>query len=121
MLNDSRSNSWRRNSPVVPGIQGHVIYIDEDGDAEANYTVVALISDDDEYPTDDVYSRSLQPVGHFEKHGDDIPVSFNLFHQNLRMILLLQHGHRATTCPKINRRGCSRLTIAVHLMELEIF
>ena len=32
----------------MPGIQGHNIYIDEDGDAEANYTVVALIEDDED-------------------------------------------------------------------------
>lgn len=32
----------------MSGIQGHNIYIDEDGDAEANYTVVALIEDDED-------------------------------------------------------------------------
>lgn len=49
------------------------MYIDEDGDAEANYTVVAL---KDEYSiSDDVIVRSLQPVGHFTSHGNDLPVS----------------------------------------------
>jgi hypothetical protein len=70
------------NMTASAGIQGHVMYIDENGDAEANYTVVALITvsedseDQDDYSDDGSYlSRKLQSVGHFVKDGDDIPVS----------------------------------------------
>jgi len=73
------------------GIQGHVMYIDENGDAEANYTVVALVtSNEDEDVVDDEmvinedendeydeYGKNLQSVAHFVKHGDGLPVSFS--------------------------------------------
>lgn len=47
------------------------MYIDENGDAEANYTVVALQED-----VDVNFGESLKPVGHFSSDGLTIPVSF---------------------------------------------
>jgi len=56
------------------GIQGHRIYIDEDGDAEANYTVVALQTDERQSDPE-MAGKSLQPIGHFTLRQQDIPVS----------------------------------------------
>jgi len=55
------------------GIQGHRIYIDEDGDAEANYTVVALLRDEQQRDPE-MAGKSLQPIGHFMLRQHDIPV-----------------------------------------------
>jgi len=55
------------------GIQGHRIYIDEDGDAEANYTVVALLSDERQSDPE-MAGKSLQPIGHFTLRQHHIPV-----------------------------------------------
>jgi len=55
------------------GIQGHRIYIDEDGDAEANYTVVALLTDNRQ-SNPEMAGKSLQPIGHFTLRQHDIPV-----------------------------------------------
>jgi len=46
------------------------MYIDENGDAEANYTVVALQDD-----TEVDFGESLKPIGHFSSDGLMIPVS----------------------------------------------
>ena len=51
------------------GIQGYTMYIDQNGDSEANYTVVALRDDS----TVD-FGESLKPVGHFSSDGLNIPV-----------------------------------------------
>jgi len=58
---------------AAAGIQGHRIYIDEDGDAEANYTVVALLTDERQRDSE-MAGKSLQPIGHFMLQHDDIPV-----------------------------------------------
>jgi len=58
---------------AAAGIQGHRIYIDEDGDAEANYTVVALLPDDQQRDPE-MAGKSLQPIGHFMLQQHDIPV-----------------------------------------------
>jgi len=66
----SNCRYWRS---AGAGIQGHRIYIDEDGDAEANYTVVALLTD--QRQTDpEMAGKSLQPIGHFTLRQHDIPV-----------------------------------------------
>jgi len=59
------------------------MYIDEDGDAEANYTVVALKYDD--LATDDQPARSLHPVGHFTSHGNKLPVGTKGYIQQLKL------------------------------------
>ena len=57
----------------IAGIQGFESYIDENGDAEGNYTVLArqpFVSDFGNY--------SLLPIGHFEigqSKGTVLPVS----------------------------------------------
>ena len=55
------------------GIQGHTMFIDMHGNAEANYTVAALLTDPDikEGPM----RRSLQPVGSFITHLTQLPVA----------------------------------------------
>jgi len=58
---------------AAAGIQGHRIYIDEDGDAEANYTVVALLRDESQSESE-MAGKSLQPIGHFMLQQHDIPV-----------------------------------------------
>jgi len=58
---------------AIIGIQGHRIYIDEDGDAEANYTVMALL-EDKQQTRSEMAGKSLQPIGHFMLLQDDIPV-----------------------------------------------
>ncbi|KAK0058075.1 guanylate cyclase 32E, partial [Biomphalaria pfeifferi] len=40
-------------------IQGHMVYLDDNGDAEANYTVIAL------QPMNNSYGHGLKPVGRF--------------------------------------------------------
>ncbi|XP_041362491.1 guanylate cyclase 32E-like [Gigantopelta aegis] len=40
-------------------IEGHMIYIDKNGDAEANYTVMAL------FPDNNTYGHGLKPIGRF--------------------------------------------------------
>ncbi|KAH9502278.1 Guanylate cyclase 32E [Bulinus truncatus] len=44
-------------------IQGHEVYLDMNGDAEANYTVLAL------RPMNNSYGRGLQPVGRFSRNS----------------------------------------------------
>lgn len=41
------------------GIQGHEVYIDENGDAEANFTVLAL------RPDTGIYGYAMRPIGRF--------------------------------------------------------
>ncbi|KAH9502273.1 hypothetical protein Btru_073303, partial [Bulinus truncatus] len=53
------------SSTLTPpnGIQGHEVYLDMNGDAEANYTVLAL------RPMNNSYGRGLQPVGRFSRNS----------------------------------------------------
>ncbi|XP_063230387.1 guanylate cyclase 32E [Bacillus rossius redtenbacheri] len=56
-------------------VQGHDVFIDANGDAEGNYTVVAML-DDAEANTS--LPMSMQPVGYFRYNhvgSDDLPVS----------------------------------------------
>ncbi|KAI8796808.1 guanylate cyclase 32E, partial [Biomphalaria glabrata] len=46
-------------------IQGHEVYLDENGDAEANYTVIAL------QPMNNSYGHGLKPVGRFIRSNKD--------------------------------------------------
>lgn len=62
---------------AAAGIQGHRIYIDEDGDAEANYTVVALLRDERQSDPE-MAGKSLQPLGHFMLRQHDIPVRLHV-------------------------------------------
>ena len=66
------SFSYIKSSPLLSGIQGFLSYIDENGDAEGNYTVLARKP---------YYSQhanySMLPVGQFEIAAGDrfLPVS----------------------------------------------
>ena len=54
------------------GIQGFMTYIDEQGNAEGNYTLLARTPF-----SSSMYERnySMRPVGHFQIHQDsDLPV-----------------------------------------------
>ena len=62
------------NFPLSTGIQGHTISIDDFGDAEANYTVLALKDDPEEIH----FRKSMRPVAHFTANGGVIPVSYFL-------------------------------------------
>lgn len=57
---------------MFAGIQGYRMYIDANGDAEANYTVVALKRD-----ITSIQGRSMNQVGYFQpsEQGPEIPVS----------------------------------------------
>lgn len=92
-------------------IQGHSVYIDESGDAEANYTVLALIKDPGMSPWGGK-SRSLLPVGHFIARGDSYPV-FNS-DQTINWIA----GRPPDSEPKCGFNGdrCGRVP-GVHLDE----
>ena len=57
------------------GIQGHTMYIDENGDTEANYTVLALTTNYDVDVNDVIRRRTLSPVGHFQTMSHNSPVS----------------------------------------------
>ena len=70
---NSRTRQAAAAAAAAVGIQGHRIYIDEDGDAEANYTVVALLPDDEQSDSE-MAGKSLQPIGHFLLQQGDIPV-----------------------------------------------
>jgi len=52
------------------------MFIDAYGNAEANYTVLGLLHDDD-VTSDNPFTRSLQPVGSFITHAWELPVSFS--------------------------------------------
>ena len=56
------------------GIQGFNMYIDEHGDVESNYTVLAVKDDEHAIET---FGKSLQPVGYFQATNEEIPVSFD--------------------------------------------
>ena len=49
------------------------MFIDDHGDAESNYTIVALKAD----PNEPIIGHSLEPVGNFIADGSGIPVSSN--------------------------------------------
>ena len=49
------------------------MYIDEHGDVESNYTVLAVKDDETAIET---FGKSLQPVGYFQATNEEIPVSF---------------------------------------------
>jgi hypothetical protein len=73
-LNVSQKRSFQLLFAIhLAGIQGHTMFIDINGNAEANYTVVSLQPDNDD--TSSPYRRSLQPVGSFVTHGSKLPVS----------------------------------------------
>ena len=59
---------------IPQGIQGHEMYIDESGDSEANYTVLALTTDPSADPDDVEGQRILSPIGYFYTRGHDGPV-----------------------------------------------
>ncbi|XP_046734564.1 guanylate cyclase 32E-like [Diprion similis] len=50
-------------------LQGYDVFIDENGDAEGNFTVVSLLDDEDTNGT--VKSLSMQPVGYFQYSHND--------------------------------------------------
>ena len=58
---------------VCEGIQGHTMFIDMYGNAEANYTVAALLPDAD--IKEGSIRRSLQPVGSFITQLAQLPVT----------------------------------------------
>lgn len=66
----------------LEGIQGHKMFIDESGDSEANYTVLALTTDYNA-PIGDVNRRRvLSPIGHFRAGNHNTgPVSIQLRHR----------------------------------------
>jgi len=51
-----------------------MMFIDAHGNAEANYTMLALLKDTHPHPG---FTHSLQPVAHFMTHGSSIPVITN--------------------------------------------
>lgn len=57
------------------GIQGHAMYIDECGDTEANYTVLALFTNHSVNRSDLKRHRTMRPVGHFQTGKLTSPVS----------------------------------------------
>ncbi|XP_017785068.1 PREDICTED: guanylate cyclase 32E [Nicrophorus vespilloides] len=58
-------------------IQGHDVFIDANGDAEGNFTVVALLDDQEMNGT---LRMSMQPVGYFHyiANGSNLPLSLSL-------------------------------------------
>lgn len=56
---------------VIVGICDYNFYIDENGDAEANYTVVSLQPDQ----SGTEYDHSMQSIGYFWDSGDVLPVN----------------------------------------------
>lgn len=60
------------------GIQGFVSHIDENGDAEGNYTLLSR----QPYVTN-LSDYSMRPVGHFEidKNYNGLPVRLDIFHE----------------------------------------
>ena len=54
------------------GIQGFLTHIDDNGDAEGNYTVLSL-----QHYAPSYYNKSMLPVGHFQinANSSDLPVS----------------------------------------------
>lgn len=61
------------------GVQGYEMYIDENGDSEANYTVLALTTNKNADITDLERRRVLSQIGHFHSRNDSSPV--RRFHQ----------------------------------------
>ena len=59
------------------------MYIDQNGDSEANYTVVALRDD-----SGVEFGESLKPVGHFSSDGLNIPVRLLYSMTSLRSMTL---------------------------------
>jgi len=80
---------------AAAGIQGHRIYIDEDGDAEANYTVVALLRDERQSDPE-MAGKSLQPLGHFMLRQHDIPVRLHV--EWTTLVYMLQLLPRRLSC-----------------------
>lgn len=69
----------------VTGIQGFMSYMDENGDTEGNYTVLARAP----YPSD-YGNYSMLPVGHFQigtSASSPLPVSYDLTITHLNMSL----------------------------------
>jgi hypothetical protein len=66
------SRSLQCNCTNVSGIQGYISHIDENGDAEGNYTLLSR----QPYKTN-LSDYSMRPVGHFEmdKNYNGLPVS----------------------------------------------
>jgi len=59
------------------GIQGHAMYMDEKGDTEANYTVLALFTNHSVNCDDLQHHRTMRPVGYFRTGKLTSPVSDN--------------------------------------------
>ena len=60
-----------------PGIQGFLSHIDNNGNAEGNYTVLARLPYD-MYNYD--YNYSMRPAGHFQiDQGSELPVNNQIF------------------------------------------
>ena len=59
---------------IITGVLGYEVYIDENGDAEGNYTLLTL-----EYDEDDHGNGNMIPAGDFKMNysGAGIPVSIN--------------------------------------------
>ncbi|ESO09672.1 hypothetical protein HELRODRAFT_117164, partial [Helobdella robusta] len=59
---------------IYKSIQGNSMFIDAHGNAEANYTVLALLPDtEDDYDDNDEDRYKLQIVGHFITHETQLP------------------------------------------------
>ena len=70
---------------LIQGIQGYQVHIDENGDAEGNYTLLSR----QQYKTN-VSEYSMLPAGHFQigKQGSGLPVITVLV---LRLIYMYAH------------------------------
>ncbi|XP_024085457.1 guanylate cyclase 32E isoform X1 [Cimex lectularius] len=64
-------------------VQGHDVYIDSNGDAEGNFSVVALLDDMDDNGTK---TMSMQPVGYFQYHENNTSLpEFKYFNESRKI------------------------------------